>query len=77
MATFIALKRHGSDVVIHVNMDKLLWMEPEQKYTILFPESEKQRNIAVNETPDRIIAVDPRRAKTLIAAMTDRRLTTP
>jgi len=55
MATFIAFKRHGSDVVIHVNMDKLLWMEPEQKYTILFPESEKQRNIAVNETPDRIM----------------------
>jgi hypothetical protein len=55
MATFIALKRHGSDVVIHVNMDKVLWMEPEQKYTILFPESEKQRNIAVNETPGRIM----------------------
>jgi hypothetical protein len=36
-------------------MDKVLWMEPEQKYTILFPESEKQRNIAVNETPDRIM----------------------
>jgi len=55
MATFIALTRHTSNVVIHVNMDKVLWIAPEQNYTILFPENKEQMNIAVNETPDRIM----------------------
>jgi hypothetical protein len=36
-------------------MDKVLWIAPEQNYTILFPENKEQMNIAVNETPDRIM----------------------